>query len=109
MDDNQSLLQQVLDRYGLSTSRAFSLHSYNNQVYRIENADKQSFSLRICGFLNMKHHSMEDEMRWLDFVAQRNPRLAPRPIANQQGELVTVVATPAGDRLACLFAWIEGG
>jgi Ser/Thr protein kinase RdoA (MazF antagonist) len=108
MDDNQSLLQQVLERYGLSTASVTPLHSYNNQVYRVERADKQRFSLRICGFLNMQHRSMEDEMRWLDFVAQHNPRLAPRPIANQQGELVTVIATPAGDRLACLFAWIEG-
>ena len=75
MDDNQSLLQQILDRYGLANAPAFPLHSYNNQVYRIERADNQRFSLRICGFPNMKRRSMEDEMRWLDFVAQRNPRL----------------------------------
>ena len=108
MGDNQLLLHQILSRYGLSTANATPLHSYNNLVYHIESADNRRFSLRICGFPNMKHRSMADEMRWLDFVAQRNPRLAPRPIANEQGELVTVTATPDGDRLSCLFAWIEG-
>lgn len=108
MNDNQALLHQVLERYGLASASVTPLHSYNNQVYRVELADRQRFSLRICGFLNMQLRSMEDEMRWLDFVAQHNPRLAPRPIANQQGEMVTVIATPAGDRLACLFDWIEG-
>ncbi len=108
MADNQALLQQILDRYGLANARAFPLQSYNNQVYRIESVNNQRFSLRICGFPNMKRRAMEDEMRWLDFVAQRNQRLAPRPIANDRGEFVTVTATPAGDRLSCLFAWIEG-
>ncbi len=108
MDDNQSLLQQVLGRYGLSTASAAPLRSYNNQVYRIESADNQRFSLRICGFPNMKRRSMEDEMRWLDFVAQGDLRLAPSPIANERGDFVTATATPTGERLSCLFAWIEG-
>jgi len=51
---------------------------------------------------------MEDEMVWLNFVAQHNPQLAPRPIANDQGEWVTVIPTPAGERLCALFAWVEG-
>ncbi len=108
MDDKQLLLQQILPRYGLATAQATALHSYNNHVYRVENSDQQRFSLRICGFPNMKRRSMVDEMRWLDFVAQRDPRLAPRPIANDRGEFVTVTATPTGERLSCLFAWIEG-
>jgi Ser/Thr protein kinase RdoA (MazF antagonist) len=108
MDNNQLLLQQVLDRYGLTGARSFPLRSYNNQVYRVERADGQCFSLRICGFLNMKRSSMEDEMQWLAFVAQHNPRLAPRPIANANGELITVTPAPEGERLSCLFAWIEG-
>ncbi len=108
MDNNQSLLQQVLDRYGLSDATANPLVSYNNQVYRIESANGQRYSLRICGFAEMNRRWFEDELIWLDFVAQRNPRLAPRPIANEQGELVTVIASPEGDRLCCLFAWIEG-
>lgn len=108
MDNHHSLVQQVLERYGLTDARTFPLRSYNNQVYRVEQADGQCFSLRICGFLNMQRSSMEDEMRWLDFVAQHNPRLAPRPIANKQGELITVIPMPEGERLSCLFAWIEG-
>ena len=108
MADKRSLLQQVLADYGLSNARATPLHSYNNQVYCVESADQQRFSLRICGFPNMKPRSMVDEMVWLDFVAQHNPRLAPRPIANDRGEFVTVTATPEGERLSCLFAWIEG-
>ncbi len=108
MDNSQFLLQQVLQRYGLADANAHSLRSYNNQIYCLERADHQRFSLRICGFPNMKRRSMEDEMIWLDFVAQHNPRLAPRPIANDQGELVTAISTPQGERLICLFAWVEG-
>ncbi|MFN8493348.1 MAG: phosphotransferase [Caldilineaceae bacterium] len=105
---NQFLVQQILEQYRLGGASVYPLHSYNNFVYRIESADKQRFSLRICGFPEMKLRSMTDEMLWLDFVAQRNPRLAPRPVANRQGELVTVTPTPEGERLSCLFAWIEG-
>lgn len=108
MADNQSLLQQVLARYRLTGANATPLSSYNNQVYCVETNDQQRFSLRICGFPNMKPRAMTDEMAWLDFVAQRDPQLAPRPIANDRGEFVTVTATPAGERLSCLFAWIEG-
>lgn len=108
MKDNQQLLQQVLQRYGLSDATAHPLHSYNNQVYRIEGTDNQCFSLRICGFPEMKRRNMEDEMHWLDFVAQRDPRLVPRPIANDLCEFVTVTAMPERDHLSCLFAWIEG-
>ena len=106
--DNQVSLEQALACYGLTGATVYPLRSYNNSVYRIERADQQRFSLRICGFANMQRRSMEDEMSWLAFVAQHNPRLAPRPIANRQGELVTAIATPAGERLCALFAWVEG-
>ncbi len=108
MDNNYLLLQQALQCYGLAGASAYPLGSYNHHVYRVESADQQRYSLRICGFPEMKRRPFEDEMTWLAFVAQRNARLAPRPIANTQGELVTTLTTPAGDRLACLFAWIEG-
>lgn len=108
MSDNQQLLQQVLQRYGLAGANIQLIRSYNNDVYRIETADHRRFGLRVCGFLNMKRRAMEDEMTWLAFVAQRNPRLAPRPIANDQGELVTAIDTPAGERLCALFVWVEG-
>ncbi|MCX6048492.1 MAG: phosphotransferase [Chloroflexi bacterium] len=108
IESNQSLLQQVLPRYELAAASVYPLRSYNNFVYRVESADKQRFSLRICGFPTMKRRSMEDEMLWLHFVAQRNPRLAPRPIANNQGEWVTAIPTLEGERLCSLFAWVEG-
>ena len=108
MNDHALLLQQVLACYGLARATLHPLHSYNNFVYRVETTAKQRFSLRISGFANMKRRSMEDEMIWLDFVAKRNPRLAPRPIPNAQGEWVTSITTPAGERLSSLFAWVEG-
>lgn len=108
MDEQQSLVEQLLKRYGLAGANATPLHSYNNHVYCVETADQQRYSLRICGFPNMQRRSMADEMVWLDFVAQHNPRLAPRPIANDCGEFVTAIATPTGQRLSCLFAWLEG-
>ncbi|CAN5565889.1 phosphotransferase [soil metagenome] len=108
MDNEQLFLQQVLQHYGLAAASVYPLRSYNNFVYRVENADHQCFSLRICGFPKMKRRSMEDEMVWLNFLAQRNPRLAPHPIANDQDEWVTVIPTPEGERLCALFAWVEG-
>lgn len=103
---NDQLLQEILADYQLTGATAHPLRSYNNHIYCVERADGQRFSLRICGFPNMKRRNMEDEMRWLDFVAQHDPRLAPRPIANQGGELVTAINTPERQWLCCLFAWI---
>ena len=108
MNEQQLLVEQLLERYGLAGASATPLHSYNNHVYCVETADQQRYSLRICGFPQMKRRTMEDEMTWLAFVAQRNPRLAPKPIANVQGELVTSITTAKGERLSCLFAWVEG-
>lgn len=108
MNEQQVLLDQVLARYQLTGATTTPLPSYNNHVYCVETADHQRFSLRICGFPELKRRTMEDEIGWLDFVAQHNRQLAPRPMANDQGDFVTVTATPTGERLSCLFAWIEG-
>lgn len=105
---NEQLLQEIFDCYQLTGAAAYPLRSYNNYIYRIERANGARFSLRICGFPNMKRRNMEDEMHWLEFVAQHDPRLAPRPIANQCGELVTTINTPEREWLCCLFVWIEG-
>lgn len=75
-DNKQVFLPQVLQRYGLAAASVYPLRSYNNFVYRADSADHHCFSLRICGFPNMKRRLMEDEMVWLNFVAQHNPRLA---------------------------------
>ena len=51
---------------------------------------------------------MEDELSFLDFAAGMGTISAPRPVPNRDGHLVTAIATPQGERLACLFQWVAG-
>jgi Ser/Thr protein kinase RdoA (MazF antagonist) len=79
-----------------------------NHVYHVEAENGKQYSLRLCSTAFQEKRWLEDELVWLDFVAGRRQVRVPRPIRNRQGDLLTIVCTPAGDRLSCLFEWVEG-
>ena len=104
----ENLVQRILAQYRLSGAETSPLGSINNSVYQIQTPTGQKFSLRILPKEWNMRQSLEEELTFLDFVAQRNQVVVPRPVRNLQGELVTVLSTTEGDRLSCLFEWREG-
>jgi Ser/Thr protein kinase RdoA (MazF antagonist) len=102
------LLHQMLARYGLAHAETVLLQSLNNQVYRVEDDSGRRFSLRICPAHIQSRQPLEDELAWLNFLAGAGQVHAPQPVRNQQGDWLTAVATAEGERLGCLFAWVEG-
>ncbi len=74
----------------------------------MEAADGCVYSLRITAPEFKERRWMEDELAFLDFAAGVGTVAAPRPVRNRDGELITAISTPEGERLACLFDWIEG-
>jgi len=79
-----------------------------NTTYRVVAEDGTSYNLRVCNPNVQDRQSLHDELTFLDFVTKRRQVGVPQPVSNRHGEFVTVVSTPEGDRLSCLFTWIEG-
>ena len=105
---NESIRNAVLDAYALSGVQTHLLQSRWNHIYRVEAADGQVYSLRICAPEFKDRHWMQDELTFLDFAAGVGTISAPRPVRNRDGDLITAIPTPEGERLACLFHWVEG-
>lgn len=102
------ILSGMLGRYGLADARARVLQDRWNHIYRIDTRDGAAYSLRITAPEFKERRWMEDELAFLDFAAGVGTVAAPRPVRNRTGELITAIPTEAGERLACLFAWVEG-
>lgn len=102
------LLRQALHQYGLERARANLLQDRWNHIYRVQASDDKAYSLRICA-PEFRHRAwLEDELRFLDFIAEQGALAAPRPMPNRNGDLVTVLHGSTGEHLACLFHWVEG-
>ncbi len=104
----EAALQQALSIYGLEHACTRLLQGLWNHVYHVESDDGKQFSLRICSVAYRDKPSLADELIWLAHVSSHGQVVVPRPIANLQGNLLTVLSTTEGERFCCLFAWIEG-
>lgn len=109
MNDEQRILQAVLGSYGLLGAKTELLGNLWNRVYRVEAENGQRCSLRLCAPAIRQSRSVEEELLWLEWVASRQQVRVPRPVRNQQHDLITAVPTPEGARLSCLFEWVPGG
>lgn len=108
MNDEQYILHAILGSYGLDCATPYLLGSLWNRVYRIEAEDGQRYSLRLCPLALQDRRSLEDELIWLELVASRQQVRVPRPVRNQQQDLITTLAAAEGERLSCLFEWVAG-
>jgi Ser/Thr protein kinase RdoA (MazF antagonist) len=106
--NEEQILQAVLERYKLGQVQTQLLGSLWNHVYRVEAHNSQLYSLRLCNPVIQEIHDVEDELIWLEFVANHQQVRVPRPVRNQQDSLVTTITTGKGKRLGCLFEWVEG-
>lgn len=102
------LLPQALHQYGLEQAHTNLLQDRWNHIYRVQAPDGKVYSLRICAPEFRQRPWLEDELRFLDFIAEQGALAAPRPTPNRSGDLVTVLHGSTGERLACLFRWVEG-
>lgn len=94
MNDEQEIVQAVLDSYGLR-ERGTELSAASGITCTGWGAeDGRIYSLRLCAPAVQDSRSVEEELRWLEWVASRNQVRVPRPVRSRQGELSTAVATP---------------
>lgn len=108
MANDTRLLAQILSQYGFLHVRTQLLQDRWNHIYRIDGAGGAAYSLRVTAPEFRERRWMEDELTFLDFAAEVGTIAAPRPVRNRDGELITALPTEAGERLACLFEWVEG-
>ena len=106
--NEEHILQAVLERYKLGQAKTHLLGSLWNRVYRVEADNGQLYSLRLCPPVIQERQAVEDELIWLEFVASQQQVRVPCPVRNQQEGLVTTISTGEGERLSCLFEWVEG-
>jgi len=108
MMNETEVLHQTLELFGLEEAQTELLRSLNNHIYCVTAESGTQYSLRICPAEFKQRRWLEDELAWLDYLAGQNQIQVPRPVRNQQGDLLNTLSTPAGDRLSCLFEWLEG-
>ena len=106
--ESTELVTAILAEYGQIATQTHLLQSLWNHIYRVEAGDGSVYSLRVCAPDFRGAQRMEDELAFLDFAAGVGTISAPRPVRNRDGHLITAIATPTGERLACLFEWVEG-
>ena len=104
----EHLLAQIIAQYQLGQPQMTHLGTLWNTTYRVVAQDRTCYNLRVCNPRFQDRQCLHDELAFLDFVAKRGRVQVPQPVPNRHGEWVTVVSTPEGDRLSCLFTWIEG-
>jgi Ser/Thr protein kinase RdoA (MazF antagonist) len=104
----EQLLTQIIAQYPLDHPQMIHLGTLWNTTYRVVTKDETSYNLRVCNPLFQDRRCLHDELVFLDFVASRGQVQVPTPVPNRHGEFVTVLATPEGQRLSCLFTWLEG-
>ncbi len=104
----EHLPAQILAQYSLIQPQIVHLGTLWNSTYRVTSEDGTRYNLRVCNPRFQDRRCLHDELVFLDFVAKRQQVRVPQPVLNRHKEFVTVVSTPDGDRLSCLFTWIEG-
>jgi len=104
----EQLLAQIIAQYQLGQPQMTHLGILWNSTYRVMAEDGTRYNLRVCNPLFQDRRCLRDELVFLDFVAKRGQVGVPQPVPNRHNEFVTVVSTPEGNRLSCLFTWIKG-
>ncbi len=104
----ERLVAHILAQYPLAQPQITHLGTLWNTTYRVAAEDGTRYNLRVCNPRFQDCQDLHDELVFLDFVAKRGQVQVPQPVLNRHKEFVTVVPTPDGDRLSCLFTWIEG-
>ena len=110
----QQLATDALALYGLQARRLTAMSASYNTVYRVQTADGD-FALRLHRLddrqpaPDMGKNYITSELLWLQALAHDTNLSVPQPLANLQGELVTLVQDEGGRLLPCsVLHWMEG-
>lgn len=104
----EHLPAQILAQYPLRQPQITHLGTLWNTTYHVIAEDGMHYNLRVCHPSVQDRRCLHDELAFLDFMVKRGQVGVPQPVLNRHNEFVTVVSTPEGDRLSCVFTWIEG-
>jgi Ser/Thr protein kinase RdoA (MazF antagonist) len=101
-------VQQALTHYHIAITAAVQIDTLWNTVLRLTAVDGRRYALRLCNPLVTDRALVEQEIAFVSHVARLGQLRVPTPVANCDGDTVTVLRTSDGSRIACLFEWIDG-
>jgi len=96
------ILNSFLVLYNLQNSNSILISNRINIVYKIE-ANNQAYTLKICS-PKAELTPLINEVEWLQAIREDTNLLVPRPLPNQQGQMISQLE----DRFCILFEWLDG-
>ncbi|PZR99044.1 MAG: hypothetical protein DLM69_07830 [Candidatus Chloroheliales bacterium] len=108
------VVSAALQHYALNATRLAPMSSTSNAVFRVATADGD-FTLRLHRFDETGIETTEwlkyitSELLWLQALSRDTDLNVPHPLANQYGELVTLIDTDEDKQVFCsALGWMEG-
>ena len=80
--EEKHILQNIFEQYNFPQAQTRLLGSLWNRVYHVD-AGGLTYSLRLCPSVIQNKQVVEDELRWLEFVADSKQVQVPRPVRNK--------------------------
>ncbi|WP_027482413.1 phosphotransferase enzyme family protein [Deinococcus pimensis] len=105
-----SVVREVLSRFGVAGARTTLLRRGDNTVYRVDLPDGGKRALRLHTAARHARSRLEAELVWLEYLSARLSGRVPGATRAETGELVVDVALlPSGKATLCsLLTWVEG-
>ena len=96
---------ELLRSYNLTPDFAIKLINVSeNQTYRIDCSDGQTFALRVARPMYHTHAEYNSEIAWIEALRTQTPIRVAKPIAGHDGNYVQNVHGQS----ALMFEWVEG-
>ena len=104
------MARQVLAGYDLQPKHIQLVKVSFNTVFRVDTADGASYCLRFNRHGLRSRQEIENELAWIQALAQDDTLRVPRPKANANGDFLLEVARPELEsrQFAVLFEWLPG-
>ncbi len=106
----RGLALAALGQYDLDVWRVSVVANHLNGLFHVLTADGQKYALRISHPTWRTDEDLRSELLWLDALGRDTDIGAPAPLANRDGEVVTVAAADGvpEPRRCVLMSWIPG-
>lgn len=106
----RKLILAALEQYDLPVTTVKFLADHTNTLFEIRTGTGGRYAMRIYSDGETTLKENRAEMFWLNALKQDTDIKITEPIANRNGELVTIVNVPdlPADQRCALFGWIPG-
>lgn len=91
---NDTILQEAMQRYGISPGKIHALDAFENFIYEFER-DTRAYILRITHSLRRSESLVLGEVDWINYLADGGVSVA-RAIQSESGKLVETIADQQG-------------